>query len=84
MVDDAVADRRLMDNAMFWVEDVELLVRTVTISGGRKIFGECKKIVLKMTFEPLHVRLGALAAPKLAPGAKKIFRRNDLFEYAHT
>lgn len=68
VMDQPVTDDRLMDDAMLWVEDVEPMIRTVTISFQNQVFMEGENVILKMPLECRDVRLVSFSTAELAPG----------------
>jgi len=70
MVSDAVAHRGLVDDPMFRVKNVKLLIRPVAVSVLDELLVECKKAVFQMSLKDLDVRLGTFAAAELAPGGE--------------
>lgn len=50
-MNETIAHRRFVDNAMLWVEHMKLMIRTVVIRAVHQFLVEQKNIVFKVTLE---------------------------------
>lgn len=55
MMDDPVSYRRLVNNTVFRIENVKLMIRAVPIRSIQKLITELKKIIFEMTFKHLYI-----------------------------
>ncbi|MBI4437525.1 hypothetical protein HY631_01090 [Candidatus Uhrbacteria bacterium] len=72
MVYQSVTDGCFVDDSMFGVENVETMVRAMTIPAIKKIVVKQEDVVLQVSLELLHVLPRPLPTSKLLPGSENI------------
>lgn len=71
MVHQPVTNRRLVNNPMFWVEDVKAMIGTMPVLSVHEVHLERKHIIFQVTLKLLHVLPPSFTTTKFSPSKKK-------------
>lgn len=72
MVNQAVANQGLADNARLWIANMKGLVTPMTINPRRQLLGELKNVIFQIALKDLNINFFCFAFPKFVPRKKDI------------
>lgn len=81
MMENPIAHRGFVDDAVFGIKNLELMIRAVAVSSRLQVPVQPKQIVFKVTLKQQNILAPALARPEILPGRKQIFQRNNFLEH---